>query len=56
MDRVAIISDIHGNITALETAIKDIEARNISEIYCLGDCVLKGCNPDLVIDLLQKKM
>lgn len=55
MDRVAIISDIHGNITALETAIKDIEARNISEIYCLGDCVLKGCNPDLVIDLLQKK-
>lgn len=55
MEKVAIISDVHGNITALESVIKDIELRNINKIYCLGDSVLKSCNSDLVIDLLRKK-
>ena len=55
MDKVAIISDIHGNITALKAVIKDIEARNISKIFCLGDSVLKSCNSDKVIDLLREK-
>ena len=55
MEKIAIISDVHGNITALETVIKDIENRGISKIYCLGDSVLKSCNSDLVIDLLRKK-
>ena len=55
MEKIAIISDVHGNITALETVIKDIENRGISKIYCLGDSVLKSFNSDLVIDLLRKK-
>lgn len=55
MDRVAIISDIHGNITALKAVIKDIEARDVSKIFCLGDSVLKSCNSDKVIDLLREK-
>lgn len=55
MEKVAIISDVHGNITALETVIKDIEARGIDKIYCLGDSVLKSCNSDLVIDLIREK-
>lgn len=55
MERVAIISDVHGNITALEAVIKDIEAKGITEIYCLGDSVLKSCNSDLVIDLIREK-
>lgn len=55
MDRIAIISDVHGNITALEAVLKDIESRNINKIYCLGDSVLKSCNSDLVIDLLREK-
>ena len=33
MDRVAIISDIHGNITALKAVIKDIEEKNISKFF-----------------------
>ena len=53
MDRVAIISDVHGNITALRTVINDIHMRGISKIFCLGDSVLKGVSPDLVIDLLH---
>lgn len=55
MDKVAIISDVHGNITALKAVINDIEARNISKIFCLGDSVLKSCNSDKVIDLLREK-
>ena len=55
MNRVAIISDIHGNITALKTVFKDLEDRNIDKIYCLGDYVLKNCNSDLVIDLVREK-
>ena len=55
MERIAILSDVHGNITALESVISDIEKRGISKIYCLGDSVIKCANPDKVIDLLQKK-
>ena len=55
MDKIAIISDIHGNITALEAVINDIEKRGISKIYCLGDSVIKCANPDKVIDLLRQK-
>lgn len=55
MDKIAIISDVHGNITALKAVINDIETRNINKIYCLGDSVLKSCNSDLVIDLLKEK-
>lgn len=55
MDKIAIISDVHGNITALKAVIDDISQRNIDKIYCLGDSVLKSCNSDLVIDLLREK-
>ena len=55
MDKIAIISDVHGNITALRAVIKDIENRGINKIFCLDDSVLKSCNSDLVIDLLREK-
>lgn len=55
MERIAILSDVHGNITALENVIADIEKRGISKIYCLGDSVIKCANPDKVIDLLRAK-
>lgn len=55
MERIAIISDVHGNITALKAVIADIESRGISKIYCLGDSVIKCAHPDKVIDLLREK-
>lgn len=55
MERIAILSDVHGNLTALETVIADIENRGITKIYCLGDSVIKCANPDKVIDILRKK-
>jgi hypothetical protein len=40
--RVAIISDIHGNVTALTAVLADIDARGISTIVNLGDVAGKG--------------
>lgn len=54
MDKVALIADIHGNLTALETVLKDIKARGIEHIYCLGDVAIKGLSPDEVTDLIRE--
>lgn len=54
MDKIAIISDIHGNITALNAVLKDIQKRNIDRIFCLGDSITKCTHPDLVIDKLRQ--
>ena len=54
MDKIAIISDIHGNITALNAVLEDIKKRNINRIFCLGDCVTKCTHPDLVIDTVRQ--
>lgn len=54
MEKIAIISDIHANKTALEAVLEDIKKRNIKRIFCLGDLVFKGANPDIVIDLVRK--
>jgi predicted phosphodiesterase len=42
LDRVAVISDVHGNVTALRAVLADIEARGITRIVNLGDVVGKG--------------
>ena len=55
MEKIAIISDIHANITALEAVLEDIRSRNIDKIFCLGDIVIKGPNPDKVIDIIKEK-
>ena len=49
MEKIAIISDIHANIVALEAVLEDIKKRNISRIFCLGDLVLKGSSPCEVV-------
>lgn len=41
MDKIAIISDVHGNMTALEAVLADIKQRGIDLIYNLGDLVGK---------------
>ena len=48
--RRALISDIHGNLEALEVVLDDIEAQGITEIFCLGDIIGYGPNPRECID------
>ncbi len=50
----ALISDIHGNLEALEAVLADIKTLGISEIYCLGDVVGYGPNPRECIDLVMR--
>ncbi|MBD0381157.1 metallophosphoesterase family protein [Paenibacillus sedimenti] len=42
MEKIAIISDIHGNMPALDAVLYDIDRRGIRRIICLGDLVGKG--------------
>ena len=53
--RIAILSDIHGNLEALTTNINYIEDDKIDEIYCLGDIVGYGSNPNECIENIDEK-
>ena len=48
----AIISDIHGSLTALEAVLDDIQNRAVDHIHCLGDVVGYGPQPSECIQLI----
>lgn len=50
MSRRAIISDIHGNLAALEAVLADIATQDVSGIVCLGDTVGYGPDPCACVD------
>jgi diadenosine tetraphosphatase ApaH/serine/threonine PP2A family protein phosphatase len=51
--KLAIVSDIHGNLEALETALADARRRSVERYYCLGDFVGYGAAPNECIDRLR---
>lgn len=53
--KIAIISDIHGNLEALKTTFKDIEKRNVDRIICLGDIIMKGVHSHECVQLIREK-
>ena len=52
--RIAVFSDIHGNLEALKEILKDIEKENIDDIICLGDVIGLGPNSSECLDLIIK--
>ncbi|MBP3949551.1 metallophosphoesterase family protein [Bacillus suaedae] len=54
MNKIAVISDIHGNIPALEAVLYDINELGIDEIICLGDLVGKGPDSSKVVDIIKQ--
>lgn len=50
MVKRAVISDIHGNIEALEAVLADAQAQGAEKYYCLGDVVGYGPNPRECVD------
>lgn len=52
--KIAIISDIHGNLEALKATLQDIEKRNVDKIICLGDTIAKGAHPKKCLELVKK--
>jgi predicted phosphodiesterase len=53
--RVAIVSDVHGNLRALEAVFRDIDQQGVDQIWCGGDVALKGSHPAEVVDLLHQR-
>ena len=52
--KIALISDIHGNLEALVSVLKHIEKLRVDEIHCLGDVVGYGCNPIECLNLIEE--
>lgn len=53
--RLAILSDVHGNLLALEAVMQDIARQGVDQILCGGDVALKGSRPAESVDLLHAK-
>lgn len=51
--KLALISDLHGNLPAVEAVLADISGRDISQIVCLGDVVASGPQPREVLARLK---
>lgn len=53
--KIAIISDIHSNLYALEAVIQDIKHRGVDDIYCLGDIVGYGAHPNTCLNIVKRR-
>ncbi|MDI6889823.1 MAG: metallophosphoesterase family protein [Thermodesulfovibrionales bacterium] len=51
----AVLSDVHSNLEALETVLKDMDQRKIEDVLFLGDAVGYGPNPNECIELLTNR-
>ena len=51
--KIAVISDIHGNLEALKSVLVDIEKKKCNKILCLGDIVMAGPEPSATIDKIK---
>jgi putative phosphoesterase len=55
MDRVAVITDIHANLPALEAVLESIESTDVNAVYCGGDLVGYGPHPNAVCRLIEAR-
>ncbi len=53
--KIALFSDIHANLPALEAFFKDVDSRQPDAIYCLGDLVGYNIWPNEVIQEIRKR-
>jgi diadenosine tetraphosphatase ApaH/serine/threonine PP2A family protein phosphatase len=52
--KVAVISDIHANRHAFEATLQDVAASDAAELWCLGDLVGYGADPDACVELARE--
>ena len=52
--RLAVISDIHGNLEAFNQVLADIEASNVDDIICLGDNIGYGPDSEAVVNKVRE--
>jgi predicted phosphodiesterase len=53
--RIAVISDVHANARALEAVLEEIDAADVDAIWCLGDTVGYGPQPNECCDTVQQR-
>jgi predicted phosphodiesterase len=53
--RIAVVSDIHGNLEALRRVLADIDQSGIDSVVCLGDNVGYGPEPEGVVNLIRER-
>jgi len=53
--RAAIISDVHSNLAALETVLAAIDSEQVDELWCLGDLVGYGADPERCVQILMDR-
>jgi diadenosine tetraphosphatase ApaH/serine/threonine PP2A family protein phosphatase len=53
--RAAVLSDIHSNLPALEAVLEAIEEARVDELWCLGDLVGYGAQPDACTELVRER-
>jgi predicted phosphodiesterase len=52
---VAVISDIHSNLPALEEVFRFVDRKNIDRVCCLGDIIGYGAQPNEVVELVRAR-
>jgi diadenosine tetraphosphatase ApaH/serine/threonine PP2A family protein phosphatase len=53
--RIALLSDVHGNLPAFEAVLADVETQSADEVWCLGDLVGYGAQPDGCVELARAR-
>ncbi|MCD5384255.1 metallophosphatase family protein [candidate division WOR-3 bacterium] len=54
--RIVVISDIHSNLEALSALLERIDKIKPDKVFCLGDIVGYGANPDECVDIAKKRV
>ncbi len=53
--KIAVISDIHGNMEAFARVLEDIDEFGVDAVYCLGDNIGYGPEPDQVVQMVRSR-
>jgi predicted phosphodiesterase len=53
--RIALLSDVHGNLPAFQAVLADVDAQAPDEVWCLGDLVGYGAQPDGCVELARDR-
>ena len=52
--RIALLSDVHGNLPALRSVLEDVRGSGAEQAWCLGDLVGYGAEPDGCVELARE--
>jgi predicted phosphodiesterase len=53
--RIALLSDVHGNLPAFRAVLDDVDAARVDRVWCLGDLVGYGAQPDGCVSLARER-